>query len=169
MTLDPRWLEILKASGWQTAAIAVAGGAFLLIARLGWMPPLAPWMIQLAWAVLLFSSLLAIASLINATFTFLQPKRWILHWIGIRRERRAAEAYVSQMTDRERQILGYLLEKNQSTFVADADGGYAMPLVSRGIIVKALRPGQVYDMSNCPWVIPEHIWQVLLTHRADLP
>jgi hypothetical protein len=30
MTPDPRWLEILKASGWQTAAVAAACGLFLI-------------------------------------------------------------------------------------------------------------------------------------------
>jgi hypothetical protein len=30
MAPDPRWLEILKASGWQTTALAVASGLFLL-------------------------------------------------------------------------------------------------------------------------------------------
>ena len=41
-TPDPRWLELLKASGWQTVAIAVAVGVFLLAAHWGWLPPLEP-------------------------------------------------------------------------------------------------------------------------------
>ena len=41
MISDPRWLEILKASGWQTAALFLACATFLLAAHLGWLPPLA--------------------------------------------------------------------------------------------------------------------------------
>ena len=31
MTPDPKWLEILKASGWQTTGLACAFGVFLLL------------------------------------------------------------------------------------------------------------------------------------------
>jgi len=48
MTPDPRWLELLKASGWQTAGISIACGLFLLGAHLGWLPPLEPWMVLIA-------------------------------------------------------------------------------------------------------------------------
>jgi hypothetical protein len=47
MTPDPKWLEILKASGWQTTALAVAFGLFILAGRTGWLSSLDPWMIQL--------------------------------------------------------------------------------------------------------------------------
>ena len=63
MTPDPRWLELLKASGWQTLAIAGACGLFLLLAHWRWLPPLDPWMIQLAAFSLLLAALLAFASI----------------------------------------------------------------------------------------------------------
>ncbi len=37
---DPRWLEILKASGWQTAFLSVACWVFLALPKLGLMEPL---------------------------------------------------------------------------------------------------------------------------------
>jgi hypothetical protein len=40
------WLEILKASGWQTAAIAIACGALLWVNHRGWLPPFDLWVVQ---------------------------------------------------------------------------------------------------------------------------
>jgi hypothetical protein len=62
MTPDPRWLEILKASGWQTAALAAAGGLLLWVNRAGWLPPFEPWMVQAAAVVMIVCGLLALAS-----------------------------------------------------------------------------------------------------------
>jgi hypothetical protein len=66
MTPDPRWLEILKASGWQTAAIALAFLLFLLVANWGWLPPLDPWMRQASVFGLLITGLLTVASVMSA-------------------------------------------------------------------------------------------------------
>jgi hypothetical protein len=66
MTPDPKWLEILKASGGQSASLAVACGVFLLVAHLGWIPEPYPWMVQAAVFVLILSGMLAITSFITA-------------------------------------------------------------------------------------------------------
>ena len=66
MTPDPKWLEILKASGWQTAALAAACGLFWLVGRWGWLPPLDPWMIQAAAFGFFVTGFLAVASSISA-------------------------------------------------------------------------------------------------------
>ncbi|MGP0093072.1 MAG: hypothetical protein ACLPKB_24490 [Xanthobacteraceae bacterium] len=65
MTPDPRWLESLKASGWQTAAVAIACAFFLWANRTGSLPPLEPWMIQLAAIVMFTCGFLALASVTN--------------------------------------------------------------------------------------------------------
>jgi hypothetical protein len=91
---DPRWLEILKASGWQTAAVAIACGLFLLIAHWGWLPPLEAWMIQLAAIVLLTCGFLTAASILSATFKFLNVQQWALHWINRRRARSGAISHI---------------------------------------------------------------------------
>jgi hypothetical protein len=129
---DPRWLEILKASGWQTAAVAGACALFLLIAHWGWLPPLEPWMIQLAAIATLICGFLALASFISTTLRFFPVQTWVLHWISRHRAKRAVRDYIPHMTDREKQIIGYLLAKNQKMFSAESDGGFAAPLLSRG-------------------------------------
>jgi hypothetical protein len=169
VTPDPKWLEILKASGWQTTAGAFAFGLFLLANYRGWLPPFDPWMIQLSALGFLLCGCLAVGSIGSAVFKFFPISIWILHWIKISQERRATRNYIPHMTPKERQIIGYLLQKNQKILIAEQDGGHAMPLISRRIIVHALQPGQVFNMSRVPMTIPDHIWDELLRHKEQFP
>lgn len=74
MTPDPRWLEILKASGWQTAAISLACGVMLWASHKGWLPPFEPWLVQIVAAAMVICRFLALASFIsNAT---IQIGKW---------------------------------------------------------------------------------------------
>jgi hypothetical protein len=166
---DPRWLEILKASGWQTSAVAGACGIFLLLAHWLILPPLDPWMIQLAAIVGLICGLLALASFISAIFRFLPVQRWIVHGVNRHRAKRAVQDYIPHMTAQEKQIIAYLLAKNQKMFTAESDGGYAATLLSRGIVVVAVRPNQHVDMSAVPMAIPDHVWDVLVRHKDQFP
>jgi hypothetical protein len=121
MVGDPRWLEILKASGWQTAAGAIACGGFLLVARWGWLPPLADWMIILAAFGLLLCGCLAIASFITAALKFFPIQVWLVHWRNVAREKRDAREYIEHMTAEEKAIIAYLLAKNQKMFTCASD------------------------------------------------
>lgn len=167
MAPDAKWLELLKASGGQTAALAAACGLFLLIARWGWLPPLDAWMVHLATIVFLVCGFLAVASLISALLKPLQAS--LLLWINTHKAKRAVRDYIPHMTERERLIVGYLLSKNQKMFNAASDGGYAATLLSRGIIRIAAQPGQHVDMFSVPMMIPEHVWDVLIKHKQQFP
>jgi len=169
MAPDPRWLEILKASGWQTAAIAIACGLFLLIARAGWLPSLEPWMTTVAVVGLLLCGCLAISSFLSALFKFVPVQIWIVHWAELRRQKHSVVDYIPHMTPKERQIIAYLLAKNQKMFTCDSDGGYANTLISRGILVRALISGQVFAASDMPVAVPNHIWDVLVAHKDQFP
>ncbi len=49
MSADPKWLEILKASGWKTAALTGAAALVLYLNATKWFRvPLDSWMIQAA-------------------------------------------------------------------------------------------------------------------------
>lgn len=167
--LDPKWLEILKASGWQTGAIALACLLFLLAGHWGWLPPLAPWMVQLAAFVMLVTGLLAAASTIIAILKAFPVQVWIIRAINIWREQRSVREYIPHMTPHERKIIAYLLAKNQMMLTGGSDGGYAKTLISRGIIVRALIPGQVVPVTDVPFAIPDHVWDVLIAHRDQFP
>jgi hypothetical protein len=169
MTPDPRWLEILKASGWQTMAIAAACGLFLSLAYWGWLPPLEAWMVHLAAIVLLVCGFLAIASAVSAFFKFFPPNKWILHYVSVWRRRRDLRNYIPHMTEHERNIIAYLLHYNQKMFTAEADGGYAVTLISRGIVVRAMVSGQQAAADDVPFAIPDELWSVLQKHKDKFP
>jgi len=162
MVHDFKWIvEIIKSGGKITTSIAIACGFFLLVAHMGWLPPIELWMILLAIiGLMLFGSLAVVAILGDIP---------IKKWINTYKQKRAIREYIPHMTDRERKIISYLLAKNQKMFTGNEDGGYANTLISQGIIVCALRPGQPYSVVDTPFAIPDHIWSVLMKHKKDFP
>jgi hypothetical protein len=133
------------------------------------IPSAEAWEIRAAaFGFLLFGSPW-LANVVAALLQFFPPAPWLARWIAIRREQAHLRAYIPNMTDKEREIVGYLLEKNQKLFIAAQDGGYAMPLVSQRIVRIALQPGQTYDFEHTPMVIPDHLWEVLVAHKDRFP
>lgn len=72
------------------------------------------------------------------------------------------------MTPKERQILAYLVEKKQKTFEADRDGGYAVTLISRGIVRLHLVHGQAIVEGSVPFTVPDHLYAELERNREQL-
>jgi hypothetical protein len=169
MSPDPRWLEILKASGGQSASLAVACAAFLILARVGWIPELYPWMIHAAAFVLVLSGLLALTSFITAFLKSIPLHKWAVRWLHERRAAREQEKYLDHLTTEERKIIAYLLHHNQKMFTGADDGGYAVTLISRGIIVRAMNRGQVASAEDVPYAIPDQVWDVLIRNKAKFP
>jgi len=166
---DPKWLEILKASGSQSAAAAFACGLLLLVAHWGWLPPLDPWMVIAAtFGLLLFGSLalVAIGAAVNRTFPI---REWIVYHVHERRFQREVRNYIPHMTEKDREIIGYLLAKNQKQFTADQDGGYATNLISRKVVRYAAQPGQIFRGTDVPMRIPDNVWQILKEHQDEFP
>ena len=165
---DPRWLEILKASGWQTLAICMTCVAILLLDHWGVIPPLKNWMEQLALFVAILTGMLTLVGFISGLLKFFAPRTWFLHYLKLHRQRKAARKYIPSMQGHEKEIIAHLLHHNQKTFIAAADGGYAMPLISNGIVVTAMVPGQVVDIENVPFAVPDHIWDELKKHARSV-
>ncbi len=86
-----------------------------------------------------------------------------------REERRQIVAAIPQLSDTEKEILGYLLARNQRVFTNTPDCGHAATLVSKGFVVIAAKPGQSVVMFEVPFEIPEHVWSVLLEHKNNFP
>lgn len=166
---DPRWLEILKASGWHTGAIAMACALFLLAAHWAWFPPLDAWMVQAAFFGLFLFGFLALVSFLSAIFKFFPVHLWVIDWVKTKRKKREVRDYIPYMTEEEKKIISYLLKINQKMFKAEENGGRAATLISRGIIVYVIRPGQTYDTMNVPMAIPDHVWDVLVQHKDQFP
>lgn len=166
---DSKWLEILKASGWQTAAIAIACGLFLLAVHSEWLPPLDARITLLVAFFMLLCGCLACASFLSAFFRFFPIQKWLVHWFNIYRAKRDLRDYIQHMTPDERKIIAYLLAKNQKTFSAESDGGYAATLLSRGFVTIIAKRGQHLDMNDVPMTIPDHFWDVLQNQKNDFP
>jgi hypothetical protein len=76
---------------------------------------------------------------------------------------------IPHLTEKEREIIGCLLAKNQRVFTNTPDGGYAITLISKGMVVSALKPGQAFPYWEHPYEVPRHIWRILVEHKAEFP
>ncbi|WP_316168177.1 MULTISPECIES: hypothetical protein [unclassified Bradyrhizobium] len=109
MAPDPRWLEILKASGWQTGALAVAAGLVLWANQAGWLPPFEPWMVQAAAVVMIVCGLLAFASFAsNAAVRIGKWSESIKNWSSLRHS-------IRTLNSAETAFLKAQVEKNEAT------------------------------------------------------
>lgn len=169
MNPDPRWLEILKASGWQTTAIAVACGIFLFLSHTAALPEPPSGAILAVSFIGILCGCLAFASWGNAACHFFPLHKWLAHSIEIRRSQQGLKKYIPFMTEDERKIIAYLLAHNQKTFTAAADGGYAATLLSRGIVIVLAQHGQQLHAEDVPMTIPDPLWDVFVEHKEQFP
>lgn len=163
-------IDLLKASGWQMAMIAAACGLLLYLSAAGIIPAMEPGWALLVWAGMLIAGGLAVAALLSSfqrAFGALWD-RWQRHR-SLQKAEQAFRNYIPHLTDKERQILGYLREKNHKTFVADHDGGYAGTLLARGIVVYVGVRGQTFDMDKTPMAVPDHVWRVMQEQPESFP
>jgi len=144
-------------------------GLYWFVAAHNFIPAAEAWEVRaVAFGFLLFGALWC-ANVVAALLQLFPPAPWLVHCVQLRREQAHARSYISHMTAKEREIIGYLLAQNQKVFIAAHDGGYAMPLISQKIVVVALQGGQVFDAEHTPMVIPDHIWRVLIAHKDQFP
>src|SRR3712207_5043893 len=115
-----KFVDELKASGWRAAMAALAAGLFLYLSKLGHLPPLdPPWVELVVSAVMFVFGALASASLGSAIQGGIQFA-WST-WKAKRALTKVRQAFIADipyLTEKERQILGYLREKRQKRFMA---------------------------------------------------
>jgi hypothetical protein len=169
MAADPRWLEVLKASGGQALALGVACGGLLAVHYLKWIPPLEPWMIQAATFLGILGTVLWLVSIGSAFHKFYPIDGWARYYIRQHRAKRDTEKYIPHMSAKEKEIIAYLLAAKEKSFTAAADGGHAVTLISRGIIVRHMIPGQQALADDVPFSIPDNIWAVLEENKNKFP
>lgn len=80
--------------------------------------------------------------------------------IGQTLEEHLAEE-IETLSKKEREIIAYLLRHKQRLFTCEADGGNAATLMSRGIVRRALKSGQVFAYEDMPVEIPLEVWRFL--------
>jgi len=108
--------------------------------------------------------LVGIASSANLIF---KPRIKLQRWMTRRREAKEAERYIPFMSEKEREIISYLLQRKEKMFTAASDGGYAATLISRRIIVLSINSGLHYSIEDVPMMIPDHIWDVLERNKTS--
>jgi hypothetical protein len=171
MSADPKWLEILKASGWQTAALTAASAMILFLNAKKRLPvALDSWVIQAAEVSVAVFGFLSVFSIGPHVTKFLKGlwSRLALGW-AIRREKQRVEKEIPFLSPKEREIIGYLLAINEKTFDYRIDGGAANILISKRLVVCALLPGQYATAYGVPFKVPDHVWDVLVKHKEKFP
>ena len=161
--------DILKASAAQAFALTVTCFLFLYLAKSGHLPPLEPWMTLTATFVGVFAGVLWVSLIVRDMWKLIDIAAHWRRWRHNQARRKSVAGYIPFMNEDERRIIGYLLEHNQKSFDCALDGGYAATLISRGVIVRAARPGQVFDQEHVPMAIEDDVWDVLMEHRESFP
>lgn len=165
------WLDILKASGWKTAGVAV--GCFLVVAghNKGWWPiALDPVWVQGSFVIGVICACLAFASIFEAIpKVFSEPIRAARAWRARRRHAKQFREYIPYMLPKERAIFAQLLHQNRKAFFAEDDAGYAATLLGPRYVVVSAIPGQTASHHSVPYRIPDHIWDVAAQHRDQFP
>ncbi|MBM6579418.1 hypothetical protein ILT44_04415 [Microvirga sp. BT689] len=171
MVPDPKWLEILKASGWQTTALAGASALIVWLNSSGLLPvPLHEYIIQGAVVVGLVSACLALASIASALVKASEhPRQAVSGWRARRAFKREFEAHIPMLRPVERQIFAYLLHHNQKGFTGALDAGHAAGLLGSGWIRINARHGQQLDRWDVPFVVHDLVWEVLQEHKDEFP
>src|SRR6266403_1174839 len=159
---DPKWLEILKASSWQTAALTAASATILYLNAKKRLPvALDSWVIQTAEvSVLVFGFLTVFSVGPHVAKMWKGLWSWFTHRWAIRRAKHQVEKEIASMSPKEREIIGYLLAKNEKMFTYTSEGGNANTLISKRIVVSALVPGQPVTEYGWPFKVPDHVWDV---------
>ena len=168
--MSPQWLDILKASGWKTAAIAAAAALLIALNSKKVLPiTLDPWVLETAEVAVILCGCLTFFSLLSGIVTASKPlrTRFSQHW-ATRRAQHDIEAAIPQLTVKEREILGYLIQKNHRHFSYTQDGGYASTLIAKRFLTFAGVPGQIFTAYDFPFEVPKHVWEVLNKHKENL-
>lgn len=160
-------LELIKASGWQTAAIAASCGLMWWLITVNVVPTPEPYVVVIiAWGFFLFS-FLTIAAICAAASRV--GRNWLIQTMAKRAFAASIERAIPFMTEKEREIVGHLLHHNSKVFEADHDGGYAASLLGRRFITILAQRGQSFDLDRVPMIVPDPVWEVWKRHQDKFP
>jgi hypothetical protein len=80
---------------------------------------------------------------------------------------RQAEESLDDITNREREILSFLVTRGERHFTTEIDGGFAAGLIGRGLIHRAVRSGQAFDQLSTPFTVDEDVWKALQKRKDE--
>ena len=73
--------------------------------------------------------------------------------------------FLESISDTEREILSYLVQKNQQSFVCSEESAVVATLVHKHLVVAA-KDGP-FDMDAWPHMVPNHVWQELQRRKDE--
>jgi hypothetical protein len=166
-------LDLLKASFWQAAMIAVACLLLIYLNSIGLISAIDS-LVRPLWVAIFISGGLALAA--EAADLEQSYRKWRAKTRDEQERRRTFKRleqgfrdYVPYLTERDRQILGYVLHYKQKTFLADDDGGHASTLLARGFVRYIGVGGQRFDVDKVPMAVPDYVWKVLEEQPEQFP
>lgn len=164
---EGNWLDLLKASGWQFACLALACAAALFGDHRSWLPiALDPTFKQATiLAFFVFVGLWFASIGQAATKSLSGPRDALRRRLARRTHANQFRDYIPFMTEREKAVIAQLLHQNRKSFSGSSDGGYAAPLIGRGFIKSSLARNQTFDLEDVPYLLPDHIWEVAAQNR----
>jgi len=127
-------------------------------------------LVPLLWIATFIAAALAVAAFLSDLEQ--RVRRWGAVWERHRARKNAARefrSYLPFLSDKERQILGYIREKKLKTFEAAMDGGYANGLLARRFIVQIAAPGQVFNEQSATMAVPDFVWAILQEQPDHFP
>lgn len=155
-------VDLIKVGGRVPVALSLASIAVLQSDRLGiGLLQNVPWLEWVAWVALLIFSSLTVVSLGDALLSALEPARRVRSHLQRKRNQNRIRRLIPQLPDKEREILGYLLLRNERHITSTINGDYAAKLISMGILCRADVPGQAFSVLRVPYEIPEPISETL--------
>ena len=116
-----------------------------------------------------FLVLCGLASLHPLTLIATTISGSIREFLSMRRDERRLLSEIPNFSDKEKEIISYLLHHNQRIFTHEITGGYASTLIARGFIRTLAQTGQPVRGHQVPFTIPAHFWSVLQQHREQFP
>jgi hypothetical protein len=169
---DPKWIDGIKSAisagaAYKFSLAVVSGIYWYLLAR--HYVPYSAGLIQASSFGFLFFTLLWLANAIAVIADIFRPRTWFVHCITLRRQTREVENYLPHLSEKDREIIAYLLAHNQKTIIADMDGGHAMTLIARAFLIVQTAPGQTDYENRVPMIIPDNVWGVLQRHKDKFP
>lgn len=130
--MTDKWVEILKAGGWKTAATSAVSGVFLFAIWMDWIQNSENivWIYD-AVGVLALSACLTIASIFQAFLDLLRPIGMLLRSHKRRIMRKELIEEIQYFRDQEKDFAVYLLNHNQQMFLTDIDEDHTRDVIAR--------------------------------------
>jgi hypothetical protein len=161
--------DILQLRGWRAFFIGVAAFALIEASRRKFIPDLGNW-----------SIVIAILGALSLALAAASGVEWLSGKVSAWKARREAASAIEDLraqfvrdiatfSKSERDIFGYLRTRNQRTFFASIDGDLASTLLGRGYVQLSIRGKQQVDVTAAPFIVPEHIWEVIVSRPEDFP